>query len=201
MSILGKRRLGVSSPTSHTIYEAPKPLSRDLEDLETLVRSIADDLERTEHEKGMEKSDSSMGMRSPGLSATPISASNSPISEMGDRIVTPPTKSRGAGGTSKSASAEGRGSDEKARHARTREKSGVPASTGSGGKRTHSDKPRREKADNKPSSRTSGDEKAQSTRTRSRREGLDGSSEKKKDSVTRTEIQTLIRIALLCESC
>jgi hypothetical protein len=200
MSLLGKHRLGVSSPSapSNTIYEPPKPLSRDLEDLESLIRSLADELERAEDQKGMQKSDSSMGTGSPDLLATPVTASNSPISEMGDQVITPPPV-RHREHTSKSAPREDRGSGEKARHARTRERGGVSASTGSEGKRTRSDKPRRVKADDKSSSKPVNEEKAQSTRTRSRREGLDGSSDKKKDPVKRTEIQTFIRIALLCE--
>ena len=203
MSILGKHRLGVSSPlpSSHTISEPPKPLSRDLEDLESLIRSLADELERAEDQKAMQKSDSSTGTGSPDLLATPPTTSNSPISDMAEDLVTPPTKSRRDGDQSKSASREGRGSDEKARHARTREKerSGVSASTGSDGKRTRSEKPRKEKADDKSSSKPVEEEKAQSTRTRSRREGLDGAPDKKKEPVKRTEIQTFIRIALLCK--
>jgi len=203
MSILGKHRLGVSSPlpSSHTISETPKPLSRDLEDLESLIRSLADELERTEDQKAMQKSDSSPGTGSPDLLATPTTASNSPISEMAEDLVTPPTKSRRDGDHSNRASREGRGSDEKARHARTREKerSGVSASTGSEGKRTRSEKPRREKVDDQSSSRPAKEDHAQSTRTRSRRDGLDGTSEKKKVPVKRTEIQTFIRIALLCK--
>jgi hypothetical protein len=200
MSILGKSRLGVSSPLppSRTIYESPKPLSRDLEDLESLIRSLADELERAEDKKGIQKSDSSTGTGSPDLLTTPITTSNSPISEMGDRIVTPPPV-RHREHTSKSASRTETGSDEKARHARVKERSGVSTSTGSEGKRTRSEKPRREKVDEKSSSKPVTEEKAQSSRTRSRREGLDGASEKKKDPVKRSEIQTLIRIALLCK--
>jgi hypothetical protein len=201
MSILGNHRLGVSSPLppTHTIDETPKPLSRDLEDLESLIRSLADELERSELEKGMQhSSNSSTGTGSPDLLATPITASNSPISEMGDQVITPPPV-RHREHTSKSASREGRGSDEKARHARVKERSGVSASTGSEGKRTRSEKPRREKAEDGSSSKAGKEEKAQSTRTRSRREGLDGSSDKKKVPVKRTEIQTFIRIALLCK--
>jgi hypothetical protein len=203
MSILGNHQFGVSSPLppSHIIYEPPKPLSRDLEDLESLIRSLADELERAEYKKGMPKSDTgSEGTGSPDLLATPVTANNSPISDMGDRIITPsPVQHREH--TSKSASREGRGSDEKARHARVKERSGVSASTGSEGKRTRSEKPRREKVDEKSSSKPVTEEKAQSTRTRSRREGLDGSSEKKKVPVKRSEIQTFIRIALLCKLC
>jgi hypothetical protein len=200
MSILGNRRLGVSSPLppTHTIYELPKPLSRDLEDLESLIRSLADELERAEDQKAMQKSDSSTGTGSPDLLATPVTTSNSPISDMGDQVITPPPV-RHREHTSKSASREERGSDEKARHARVKERSGVSTSTGPEGKRTRSEKPRREKVDDKSSSKPVTEEKAQSTRTRSRREGLDGSSEKKKDPVKRTEIQTFIRIALLCK--
>jgi hypothetical protein len=200
MSILGKHRLGVSSPLppSHTIYEPPKPLSRDLEDLESLIRSLADELERAEDQKAMQKSDSSTGTGSPDLLATPVTASNSPISDMGDQVVTPPPV-RHREHPSKSASREGRGGDEKARHARVKERSGVSASTGSEGKRTRSDKPRREKVDEKSSSKPAKEEQAQSTRTRSRREGLDGSSDKKKVPIKRSEIRTFIRIALLCK--
>jgi hypothetical protein len=201
MSLLGERRLGVSSPlppTIHTIYEPPQPLSRDLEDLESLIRSLADELERAEYKKAMQKSDSSTGTGSPDLLATPVTANNSPISDMGDRIITPsPVRHREH--TSKNASKEGRGGDEKARHARVKERSGVSASTGAEGKRTRSEKPRREKVDDISSSKPEKEEKAQSTRTRSRREGLDGSSGKKKDPVKRTEMQTFIRIALLCK--
>ena len=203
MSILGENRLGVSSPlpSSHTISEPPKPLSRDLEDLESLIRSLADELERAEDQKAMQKSDISTGTGSPDLLSTPNTAYNSPISDMAEVLVTPPTQSRRDEDHFKSASREGRGSAEKARHARTREKerSGVSASTGSDGKRTRSEKRRREKADDKSSLKGPIDEKAQSTRTRSRREGLDGSSDKKRESVKRTEIQTFIRIALLCK--
>jgi type IV secretory pathway VirB10-like protein len=151
MSSLGKRRLGVSSPLppSHTIYEPPKPLSRDLEDLESLIRVLADELERAEEKKGMPKLNTGgEGPQSPDRLATPVTASYSPISELGDRIVTPPPI-RHREHTSQRASREERGSDEKARNARTREKSGVSASTGSDGKRTRSEKPRREKADDK----------------------------------------------------
>jgi hypothetical protein len=202
MSILEKHRLGVSSPLppSHTIYEPSKPLSRDLEDLESLIRSLADELERAEHKKGIQKSDSSTGTESPDLLATPVTASNSPISDMGDQVITPPPI-RHREHTSKSASRTETGSDEKARHARVKDRSGVSASTESEGKRTRSEKPRREKADDKSSSKPVTEEKAQSTRTRSRREGLDGSSDKKKVPVKRTEIQTFIRIALLCKLC
>lgn len=203
MSILAKHQLGVSSPLplSHTISETPKPLSRDLEDLESLIRSLADELERAEDQKAMQKSDSSTGTGSPDLLATPTTTSNSPKSDMAEDLVTPPTKSRRDGDHSKSVPREGRGSDEKARHARTREKerSVVSASTGSEGKRTRSEKLRREKADDKSSSQPPFDEKARATRTRSRREGLDGSSDKKRETVKRTEIQTFIRIALLCK--
>jgi hypothetical protein len=201
MSLLGKRRLGVSSPLppAHTIYEPPKPLSGDLEELESLIRLLADELERAEDKKGVPKLNTGgEGTQSPDRLATPITASNSPISEMGDRIVTPPPV-RHREHTSKSASREGTGSDEKALYARTREKSGVSVSTGSDGKRTRSEKPRRDKADDKSISKVPVGEKAQSTRTRSRRDGLDGASNKKKDPVKRTEIQTFIRIALLCE--
>jgi hypothetical protein len=201
MSILGEQRLGVSSPLppSHTIYEPPQPISRDLEDLESLIRSLADELERAEYKKGMPKSDTgSEGTGSPDLLATPVTANNSPISDMGDRIITPsPVQHREH--TSKSAPSKGEGSDGKARHARVKERSGVSASTGSEGKRTRSEKPQREKADDESSSKAGKEEKAQSTRTRSRREGLDESSEKKRDPVKRTEIQTFIRIALLCK--
>jgi hypothetical protein len=200
MSLLGKHRLGVSSPLtpSHIICEPPQPLSRELEDLESLIRSLADELERAEDQKGMQKSDSSTGTGSPDLLATPVTASNSPISEMGNEVITPPPISHREHKT-KSATREERGSDDKARHARVKERSGVSASTGSDGKRTRSDKPRREKVDDKSSSKPVTEEKAQSTRTRSRREGLDGASEKKKVPVKRSEIQTFIRIALLCE--
>jgi len=201
MSILGKHRLGVSSPLppSHTIYEPSKPLSRDLEDLESLIRSLAEKLERAEDQKAMQKSsDSSSGTGSPDLLATPITASDSPIAEMGDQVISPPPV-RHREHTSKNASREGRGSDEKARHARMKERGGVSTSTGSEGKRTRSEKPRRDKADDKSSSKPVTEEKAQSTRTRSRREGLDGSSDKKKVPVNRTGIQTFIRIALLCK--
>jgi hypothetical protein len=146
----------------------------------------------------MQKSDSSTGTGSPDLLATPVTAFNSPISEMGDQVITPPPV-RHREHTSKIASREGRGGDEKARHARVKEKSGVSASTGSDGKRTRSEKPRREKVDEKSSSKSVTEEQAQSTRTRSRHEGLDGSSDKKKVPVKRSEIQTFIRIALLCE--
>jgi hypothetical protein len=201
MSILGNHRVGVSSPLppTHTIYEPPQPLSRDLEDLESLIRSLADELERSEQEKGMQQSsNSSTGTGSPDLLATPVTASNSPISDMGDRIITPPPI-RHREHTSKRASRTEKGSDEKARHARVKERSGVSASTGSEGKCTRSEKPRREQADDKSSSKPVTEEKAQSTRTRSRREGLDGSSDKKKVPIKRTEIQTFIRIALLCK--
>jgi hypothetical protein len=200
MSILGKHRLGVSSPIppSHTISEPSKPLSRDLEDLESLIRSLADELERAEDQKAMQKSDSSTGTGSPDLLATPVTASNSPISEMGDQVVTPPPV-RHREHKAKSASREGKASDEKARHARVTERREVSASTGSDGKRTRSEKPRREKVDDKSSSKPVKEEKALSTRTRSRREGLDGSSDKKKVPVKRTEIQIFIRIALLCK--
>ena len=199
MSLLGKRRLGVSSPftPSQPTYEPPKPLSRDLEDLESLVRALADDLERAENEKRIPKSDNGTeATRSTHILATPETF-NSPISEMGEQVITPPIRHREH--KSKSVSKEERGSDEKARHARTRERIGVSASTGSGGKRTHSEKPRREKTDEKSSSRIPVGEKAQSTRTRVRRDGLDGSSEKKKVATKRTEIQTFIRISLLCK--
>jgi hypothetical protein len=200
MSIPGKPRLGVSTPFQpvHTIYEHPQPISRDLEDLESLIRSLADELERAEYKKGMPKSDTgSEGTGSPDLLATP-DTSNSPISEMGDQVITPPPV-RHREHKTKSATREDRGSDVKARHARVKERSGVSASTGSEGKRTRSEKPRREKAEDGSSSKAGKEEKAQSTRTRSRREGLDGSSGKKKDPVKRSEIQTFVRIALLCK--
>jgi len=205
MSLLGKRRLGVSSPFTppQSTYEPPKTLSRDLEDLESLVRSLADELERADNEKRVPKSDNgSEATRPPQHLATP-DTTNSPISEMGEQIITPPVRHRGhREHTSKSASKERRGSDEKARHAGTRERSGVSASTGSGGKRTRPEKPRREKTDEKSSSTSSRipvDEKAQSTRTSVRRDAVDGSSEKRKVPVKRTEIQTFIRISLLCK--
>ena len=202
MSSLGKRRLGVSSPlpSSHTISEPPKPLSRDLEDLESLIRSLADELERAEDQKATQKSNSSTGTGSPDLLATPTTASNSPMSEMGDQVVTPPPV-RHREHNPKSAARDERARGEKAQHARTREKerSGVSASTGSDGKRTRSEKPKREKVDDQSSSKSAKEEKAQSTRTRSRRDGLDGASDKKEETVQRTEMQTFIRIALLCK--
>ena len=199
MSLLGDHRLGVSPPLppSHTIHEPPESLSRDLEDLESLIRSLADELERAEDQKAMQKLSNS-GTGSPDLLATPITASDSPIAEMGDQVINPPPI-RHREHTSKSTSRSEKGSDEKARHARTREKSGVSTGTGSEGKRARTEKPRREKADDKSSSKSVTEEKAQSTRTRSRREGLDASSEKKKVPIKRTEIQTFIRIALLCK--
>lgn len=199
MSILGKRRLGVSSPftPSQPTYESPKTLSRDLEDLESLVRSLADELERAENEKRIPKSDNGGEItRSTQILATPDTF-NSPMSETGEQVITPPVRHREH--TSKSTPSEGRGSEEKARHAGNRERSGVSASTGSEGKRTRSEKPRRDKMEDKSNSGMPVDEKAQSTRSRSRRDGLDGASEKKKVPVKRTEMQTFIRISLLCK--
>jgi len=199
MSSLRKRRLGVSSPfiPSQPIYEPSKTLFRDLEDLESLVRSLADELERAEYEKRIPKSDNgSEATRPPQHWATP-DTSNSPMSEMGEQVITPPDRHREH--ASKSTTSEGRGSDERPRHAGTRERSGGSTSTGSEGKRTRSEKPRREKTDEKSSSNTPVYEKVQSTRTKSRRDGLGGASEKKKVPMKRTEIQTFLRISLLCK--
>jgi hypothetical protein len=209
MSILGKRRLGVPSPLqtpqSRAIYESPpNPLARDIEDLESLIRTLADELERAEEEKAMQNrpgssdtSTSSEGTRSPDLLATPVTAFASPISEMSQEVVTPPSRSRHQPDT-RTRSSRSRG-DGKAQHTGEKERSRVSAPATTEDKHSRSDRRKGEKKPEKLSEKGSTKEVAQWTRTRSRREGLDGSSGEKMPHVKRTEIQSFIRIALLCE--
>lgn len=147
----------------------------------------------------MRTSSSSEGTQSPNLLATPTTTYDSAISEMGDRVLTPPSVHRGHVSRS---TKDGRGSDKKARHAKGEERGKVSTSIGSEDKHVRSNKPGRERVDVKKSSKELVEQHATSTRTRSRREGLEGSSDEKKDKkdpVKRMETQTLVRIALLCK--
>ena len=206
MSSLGKRRLGVSSALSQrpgAIYQPPNPQSQDLEDLESLIGSLADELERAEEEKARRRRtksndtanpSGSEGTRSPDLFATTRDL-GSPISSMGDQIVTPPPRAR----QPDNASSIGRGSDGEAKLGRGKEKGHTSNSNESERHHARSTRTGRGKEQGKTIVQEPVEKKAHSTRSRSSREGLHGSSEEKKDPVKRTEIQSLIRVALLCE--
>ena len=206
MSSLGKRRLGVSSPLSQhprAANQPPNPQSKDIEDLESLIRSLADELEYAEEEKARRErtksndtanTSGSEGTRSPDLLATP-SDLGSPVSSMGDQVITPPSSTR----QPDNAASRGRGGDGKAELGRGKEKGHASSSNESERHHARGTRTGRGKEQGKTTVQEPVEEKVQSTRTRSRREGLHGSSEEKKDPVKRTEIQSLIRVALLCE--
>jgi len=206
MSLLGKRRLGVSSPLSQrprAVYQPPNPQSKDIEDLESLIRSLADELEYAEEEKARRErtksndtanTSGSEGTRSPDLLATP-SDLGSPVSSMGDQVITPPSSTR----QPDNAASRGRGGDGKAELGRGKEKGHASSSNESERHHARGTRTGRGKEQGKTTAQWPVEEKVQSTRTRSRREGLNESSGEKKDPVKRTEFQSLIRAALLCE--
>lgn len=215
MSLLGKRRLGVSSTSPFTPqqprpnYQVPiHPATEDIEDLELLIRSIADELERAETAKAKAKgamstredswSSGSGGTRSPDLLATPVSAADSDP-PMG--LDTPPPM-RDTQDSPTSLASSGRGGLDKAQQSNSRPKERSQATSTSTSKSkvkttTTNDKVKREKSAGKSQTETTSEKRAQATRTRSRREGLDDS-KGEKEPLKRTEMQTYLRVALLC---
>jgi hypothetical protein len=207
MSLLGKRQLGVSSPYQPQPQRHPPThlVSQDIEDLEILIRSIADELERAEQEKtrmaagGKDPwSSGSEGTRSPDLLATPVSAITSPM--IG--IDTPPPHGQIDSPTSSISSSRGT-RDKPVQHSKSRPKERSQGTSSSTSKpapapQAGDEKRRREKATAKSKTKTPTETKDSSTRMRSRREGSDGS-KGEKESTKRTEMQTLLRVALLCK--
>jgi len=217
MSLLGKRRLGVSSTSPFTPqqtrpdYQVPiHPATEDIEDLESLIRSIADELERAEKAKAKGSmptgkdswSSGSEGTRSPDLLATPVSAADS---EPFMGLDTPPSMGDTQESPTSHASSGRRGLD-KAQQSNSRPKErsqAMSTSTSSSAAKstaritTANETVKREKSSGKSKTKATSEERAQSTRTRSRREGLDGS-KGGKESIERTEMQTFLRVALLC---
>lgn len=217
MSLLGKRRLGVSSTSPFTPqqtrpdYQVPvHPATEDIEDLESLIRSIADELERAERAKAKGAmptredswSSGSEGTRSPDLLATPVSAADSDPS-MG--LDTPPPMGD-TQDSPKSLAPSGRGGLDKAQYPKSRPKernqatsTSTSTSTSKSGAKTTTtnDAVKRETSSGKSKTKATSEERAQSTRTRSRREGLDDS-KGEKEPIKRTEMQTFLRVALLC---
>jgi hypothetical protein len=185
MSLLGKRRLGVSSPYPYQPqpnYQVPtQPVSEDIEDLESLIRSTADELERAEREKDIMAADGkdtwssgSEGTRSPDLLATPVSAITSPM--IGLDTTSPMGRSQNSPTSSILSSREGR--DKPVHQSKSRPKERSQATTTSASKSTPApttgnEKRKPDKVGAKSKTKAPTDGKAQSTRTRSRREGLE----------------------------